>query len=194
MSPEHKLAIGAANRRNFERTQDQELLAEMIGLYRAGVSCEQIAERTGKSAMTVWRWLKRAGVVVKRGALMAGREWSDARRVHHPAAPERDPNAPRGYEILVQRALGNKSISTDGYVVVNLGRGKRKYEHILVAEKAIGRKLKRGEVVHHINFVRHDNRNENLLVCTIAYHLQLHARMRLHPHWIEVEANYLKAA
>lgn len=194
MSPDHKAKIGAANRRLFEESQDLELLAKMTEMYERGTPCEQIAKEVGKGAMTVWRWLKRAGVEVKAGALVKGKHWSDARRVHHPAKPERPADAPRGYEIVVQRALGNKSISTDGYVLVNLGHGERQYEHILVAEKAIGRKLRRGEVVHHINFVRHDNRNENLLVCSIAYHLQLHARMRLIPYWIEVEANYLKAA
>lgn len=38
------------------------------------------------------------------------------------------------------------------------------YEHILVAEKKIGRLLKEGECVHHINRIKHDNRPENIMV------------------------------
>ena len=38
------------------------------------------------------------------------------------------------------------------------------YEHRVVAEQSIGRCLEKGEVVHHINGIRHDNRPNNLQV------------------------------
>lgn len=49
-------------------------------------------------------------------------------------------------------------------------------EHRLVMERKIGRTLRRGEVVHHINHVRDDNRPENLqLFASHSDHMKHHA-------------------
>jgi len=55
----------------------------------------------------------------------------------------------------------------------------RKYvqEHILIAEKALGKYLPDGAVVHHINEIGTDNRSGNLIICEDnTYHLILHQR------------------
>lgn len=68
-----------------------------------------------------------------------------------------------------------RGITTGGYVFIS---GK-KLEHVVVAEKALGKSLPKGALVHHWNEVKTDNRPENLLVCpNDAYHLLIHARMR----------------
>lgn len=86
---------------------------------------------------------------------------------------------------------GGRQISSHGYVVLWTPEG-RQYEHIVVAEKAIGRKLKYitpghpdNEVVHHINGNKLNNGNNNLLVCTHAYHTELHHRLELSAEWPE---------
>jgi ribosomal protein S14 len=73
----------------------------------------------------------------------------------------------------------------NGYVLENcLGHPRayrnEVYQHILVAEKKIGRHLDDGEVIHHLNGVRDDNRPENLVVCiNNADHLrQFHSSNR----------------
>jgi len=46
-----------------------------------------------------------------------------------------------------------------------------------MAEKILGKKLKRNEIVHHINGNTLDNRCANLLVCTKKYHGYLHQEL-----------------
>lgn len=53
----------------------------------------------------------------------------------------------------------------------------RVQEHVLIAETALGRRLKKGEVVHHFNLVKLDNRHANLLICGQDYHRMVHDRM-----------------
>lgn len=63
---------------------------------------------------------------------------------------------------------------TNGY----LADGKR-YIHVSLAEKALGRKLPEGAEVHHVNENKVDNRPENLVICpSRSYHGLLHQRTR----------------
>jgi len=54
------------------------------------------------------------------------------------------------------------------------------YEHFVVVERAMGKRLRKGAEVHHVNGDRADNRNKNLVVChDRPYHRLLHRRARL---------------
>ncbi|NEC17906.1 HNH endonuclease [Streptomyces parvus] len=65
---------------------------------------------------------------------------------------------------------GGRTIASNGYVLIKQPGHHRAdcrgyvYEHIVVAEKAIGRPVVKGEQVHHKNHIKTDNRPENLQV------------------------------
>ena len=81
-------------------------------------------------------------------------QWNGGRKV-----------VPSGHILIKDRNHPNANSS--GYVS----------EHVKVATKAMGRPMKKGEVVHHINCNPQDNRNRNLLVCDRSYHSSLHHKM-----------------
>ena len=47
-------------------------------------------------------------------------------------------------------------------------------EHHLIVEEQIGRYVQKGEVVHHKNHIRDDNRIENLELLSVQEHARLH--------------------
>lgn len=71
---------------------------------------------------------------------------------------------------------GGKWIDKWGYTHIQI-YGKRIREHRWIVEKVLGRKLKKDEVVHHIDGNKSNNENSNLLVCIKSYHQSMHRRM-----------------
>lgn len=77
---------------------------------------------------------------------------------------------------------GGRSITSHGYILIRVGKNHHladcrgyAYEHRLVAEGKLGRRLRPGEIIHHLSDDRTDNRPENLQVVNgnaghFAYH------------------------
>lgn len=73
----------------------------------------------------------------------------------------------KGY-VHVQ-AIGHPRADAQGYVP----------EHIVIAERALGRFIEWPVLVHHHNRIKADNRGSNLVICQDeAYHQLLHMRQR----------------
>ena len=75
------------------------------------------------------------------------------------------------------RWRGGRNLRNGYYTRIHTGTNQREFEHRIMAERALGRRLKANEVVHHINTNKEDNRNDNFLICTRGYHKWLHDEM-----------------
>ena len=77
---------------------------------------------------------------------------------------------------------GGRIVGSHGYVMVRTSNkpGALAYEleHRLIMERKLGRKLREYENVHHINGVKTDNREENLVVLLDADHTRHHQKER----------------
>lgn len=67
-----------------------------------------------------------------------------------------------------------------GHPKARIGRSDYVYQHVLIAERVLGRYLPDGAEVHHVDEDKTNNINHNLVICeNHAYHMALHARTRI---------------
>ena len=76
--------------------------------------------------------------------------------------------------LLIRRRISGKRINEQGYVLRKTKSGQDQYEHRMLAEEILGRRLEVGEVVHHINGRPYDNRIKNLCVMEGRDHDRYH--------------------
>lgn len=119
--------------------------------------------------------------------------WKAMRKMNVPTrvAAKRNQSGPlnsswRGGRVLVaksKRQRGERSAFGNGYYYVlmpdhpNANRSGYVAEHIVAATNHAGRPLENGEVVHHINLNKHDNRIENLALASRPEHANWHNQL-----------------
>lgn len=129
---------------------------EIVELYQSGLSMSEVGEMAGICYSAVQRALIRNGI--------ARRDQSEAIGLKVKNGTHKTPWKPMEEHC---NWTGGRFYN-DGYVYVKMPEhphaNKKGYvaEHVLVCEQKLGRYLEKGEVVHHINAVRNDNRPENL--------------------------------
>ena len=78
--------------------------------------------------------------------------------------------------------FSGRSLHQDGYIQIHVGDNVYRFEHVLMAEKALGHSLPKGALVHHVDRDKANNNTKspwNLVVCpNQSYHLLLHVRAR----------------
>jgi hypothetical protein len=136
------------------------------------MSQAEIAAKYGTSQKVVWNAMKKMGVPTR---IAAKRDQKGQNN-----------SSWNGGRILVaktRRQRGERSSFGNGYYYVlmpdhpNANRSGYVAEHIVVITEHIGRPLNHGEVVHHINLNKHDNRLENLAVATRPEHADWHNQL-----------------
>jgi len=82
----------------------------------------------------------------------------------------------RSIKMKGKMAFDKNPMFKGGYELQGYRKIGKRFEHRIIMEKVLRRKLGAYEVIHHINGNRMDNRPENLLVMTRSEHLILHQK------------------
>ncbi len=147
-------------------------IQEAVNLYTSGESINTIADRYNMNSAGVSRAFAKLGIKTRNMseanmlAVITGRRKYISGKGH-------------------ASWKGGKTIHENGYILVKCPGHPRAhkytnyvFEHILIAEKKIGRFLKENECTHHINGIKTDNRPKNITVMTKSNHMKLHAQKR----------------
>lgn len=137
---------GGLRRPGVSKFWTDELIAWVVSQYLTDRSQQSIADELGVSQTAISGRLRQAGAIPPATRLFGPD--------HHSWVDGRTMRAPGGYVWVTpfEEDLPYCTPTSNGYVL----------EHRLVMGRALGRKLRKSETVHHINGRQSDNRLENL--------------------------------
>lgn len=121
-------------------------------LYENGMTLKEVGELCGATAPTIAYHFRRNNIKIR------NKTECQIGKKRPFLSKENNPNWKGG------------RCTTCGYVKLNSNMR----EHRFIAEKVLGRKLNKSEVVHHIDGNGLNNANSNLVICTQSFHVFLH--------------------
>lgn len=164
MSDSAKKRCNAEWRKMRAELQGTKLPIEKVKeLYESGLTQEEVGKILGCSQKVICKFMKRHGIKARPSANNLPKKygannpaWRGGKNIHG------------GYVRIRTPKDCLSSGDSNGYI----------REHDYIMEKHIGRPLQKGEVVHHINGIKTDNRIENLMLLTNSEHMKVHSEAR----------------
>lgn len=150
------------------------------------MSPQQIGERYKHHPATVRRALIRIGTDIRsqsEGINYAKERIGKAHRGKKRNFTEEHLENSRKASRLRRLNYESVSIKGDGYLEINNGKNKGKKSHVVVMESFLGRPLRDGEIVHHIDHDTTNNDIDNLALMTASAHARLHRFEELLVHY-----------
>lgn len=154
---------------------------EMAAMYISQkMSIPEISKKTGYSLSTIRFRLKKLGVLrtKKESLILAGSQGKLSASKGKKRTFTTEWKANLKASLLKRGELYSKGISVkpSGYLEYTRGINKFRGVHVVVMENNIGRRLRKNEVVHHIDHNKLNNNISNLQLMTNSEHASLHGR------------------
>jgi hypothetical protein len=165
-----------ARERLFQRKGDS-MLSE-CDMYVSGMSIPEVSRVTGVPRSNLWRMFKTKGILRSRveGVRLAEKKGLIPRTGN--TKPREWGTRMKSSESHLARWEGvavGFCLKKNGYVEFTRGLHKGRYVHVVIMEEKIGRKIRKGELVHHCDYNRSNNHESNLILMSRSSHASLHA-------------------
>lgn len=159
-------------------------MKSVIDLYVAGNSIPQVSAIINLPRTKVRNILKQANVLRSRanGVKIAGNQGrlGTGGRKGIPNSKETRKKISSSRLAWAEKHAKGVSLKPNGYLEITRGENKGRWEHRIIVERAIGRKLSSKELVHHDNEIKTDNNIENLKLTNRSEHAKHHAIKLVH--------------